>query len=171
MISFEELYPHFNPDAFHLPGEEVAGAMQPPAWQAARSAVELKGGQCPCCNQHVQVYRRQIYKRMAKCIQWLVSVYTGDWVNFKEGPVFRGGDNVKLKYWKLIVPHEEEVNLYKPTEIAIEFVANRYAIPKYAFVYDGVVRGFGDERIYIRECLDRDFSLDDLGIPVGGVNA
>lgn len=169
-VLFSDIYPRFSPDTFGLPGEQVSGAMQPPAWAVARAAVETKGGTCPCCGQHVQVYRRNIYKRMAKCIQWLVGVYTGDWVDFKEGPVFRGGDNVKLKYWRLIVADEDRDGYYKPTQIAIEFVANRFAIPKYAYVYDGHVHGFSSECVYIRECLNHDFSLEDLGIPMGGVN-
>lgn len=169
-MTFDEIYPSFNDAEFHLPGETVLGAMQPPAWLASRDAVQKKGGECPCCGQHIQVYRRQIYKRMAKCIQWVVSVYEGDWVNIKEGPVFRGGDNAKLKYWKLVLAHDDQDNLYKPTEIAIEFVANRFAIPKYAYVYNGMVQGFSSEKVLIRECLEGDFSFDDLGIPPGGVN-
>jgi len=165
MPSYHDVYPSFESGAFVLPGELHPGAMQPAAFTSARQAVGPKGSTCPCCGQHVQVYRRNIYKRMAKCILWLCSVYQGEWVNLKDGPNFRGGDNAKLAYWKLVIPHEDAESLYKPTKIAMEFVANRFAIPKYCYVYDGSVLGFGEERVYLADCLERDFDLNEIGIP------
>lgn len=165
MADYHEVYPSFDPEKFSLPGENVLGALQPQAFETARLAVTPKGSRCPCCGQHVQLYRRQVYKRMAKCILWLCSVYAGDWVNLKDGPVFRGGDNVKLLYWKLIVAHPDKESLYKPTNIAMAFIRNEFAIPKYCYVYNSMVMGFGEERIYINDCLERDFDMNELGIP------
>ena len=166
MPDYHAIYPTFDAEHFRLPGENVVGALQPRAFETARWAVGPKGATCPCCGQHVQVYRRNIYKRMAKCILWMVSVYDGGWIDLKDGPQFRGGDNVKLAYWKLIIPNEEQESLYKPTQIAIEFVANRFSIPKYCYVYDGRVLGFEEERVYLKDCLGHDFDLRDIGIPV-----
>jgi len=165
MADYNDVYPKFDADTFRLPGEDVEGAMQPPAFLVARLAVDEKGGNCPCCGQHVQVYRRNIYKRMAKCIQWVCNVYTGEWIDLKDGPTFRGGDNAKLQLWKLIVPHPEKESLYKPTKIAMEFVKNAFSIPKYCYVYDGNALGFSEERVFIKDCLQGDFDMSTIGIP------
>ncbi len=168
MPTFRDVYPLFDPDSFELPGSEREGeAVIVVAYQGAREAAAAKGGECACCGQHVQVYRRSIYKRMAKCLIWLATEYTENgqqWVSLKDGPAFRGGDNAKLSYWHLIVRHPTEEDLYKPTQLGMTFVAQRQTIPKYAYVYDGKVQGFSEERVQISECLEGDFNLDDLDI-------
>lgn len=167
-FTFQELYPTWDPDSFALPGAEVVQEQTcVSAAKAAAEAVSNKGGTCPCCGQHVQVYRRSIYKRMAKCLLWLVAEYQtqgGDWVSLKSGPVFRGGDNAKLSYWRLILRHDEETDLYKPTQIAVDFASRKISLPKYAYVYDGQVQGFSTERVYVDECLEGDFDLSDIGL-------
>lgn len=168
MPTYKQLYPKWDPDTFEMPGQSIVDEQTCiSAFVAARLATTNKGGSCPCCGQHVQIYRRSIYKRMAKCLIWLVAQYHengGDWVSLKDGPIFRGGDNAKLMYWHLIIRHDEETDLYKPTEIAVSFVAKKLSLPKYAYVYDGTVQGFSKERVYIDECLEKDFDLSELGI-------
>lgn len=168
MPTFRDVYPLFDPDSFELPGSEREGeAVIVVAYEGARAAAGAKGGECACCGQHVQVYRRSIYKRMAKCLIWLATEYTENgqqWVSLKDGPAFRGGDNAKLSYWHLIVRHPTEEDLYKPTQLGVDFVAQRQTIPKYAYVYDGKVQGFSEERVEISECLEGDFNLGDLDI-------
>lgn len=165
MPKYSDLYPRWDSEAFELPGAEIVGAIAPIAFKGAREAVGQKGGACPCCGQHVQVYRRSIYKRMAKCLIWLVSVYTGDWISLKGGPLFRGGDNAKLSYWHLIKHHPEDSDLYKPTKIGVRFAQRDLRLPKYAYVYDGMVQGFSKEKVNIDDCLEGDFDLSDIGIP------
>lgn len=167
MPTYTDLYPLWDPDDFELPGNQLkAPLLFERGRRASTQAIGQKGTTCPCCGQHVQVYRRTIYRRMAKTIVWLVAQYrtSQDWIDFKDGPIFRGGDNAKLLYWHLIVAHPERDNFYKPTQIAEKFVSRTLSIPKYAYVYNGVVKGFGHERVFINDCLEKDFDLAELGI-------
>lgn len=166
-MASQELYPRWDEQAFTLPGTQVFDQVCVVTFATARAATTNKGGSCPCCGQHVQVYRRKVYKLMAKCLIWLVGEYMargGEWISLKSGPRFRGGDNAKLLYWHLAVRHPEQDDLYKPTQLGVDFVARKVSIPKYAYVYDGRVQGFSPERVCIDECLEGDFVLDDIGI-------
>jgi hypothetical protein len=169
MPTYKELYPKWNPDAFQMPGTQIVDEQVcVTAFKAGQAAVRHKGGMCPTCGQHVQVYRRSIYKRMAKCLIWLWAQYNengGDWVSLKEGPIFRGGDNTKLMYWHLMVRHPDEPDRYKPTEIAVKFLKRELEIPKYAYVYNGSVQGFSKLTVSLDDCLEGDFDFSDLGIP------
>lgn len=107
---------------------------------------------------------------MAKCLVWLVAEYhrtDGDWVSLKNGPIFRGGDNAKLTYWHLTISSDDAPDLYKPTEIAVDFVAHKISLPKYAYVYDGKVLGFSREKVSIEDCVGKDFDFSSLGILPG----
>lgn len=173
---YERVFPQFDIDAFRLPATapgDASGHVLVQAHVAGQDAIKPKGGTCPCCGQHVQVYRRSIYKRMASCLLWLVAEHRaqgGAWVRLKDGPIFHGGDNAKLRYWSLLVDRSEyeedweEEGWYKPSGIALKFCKRALRVPKYAYVYNGSVLGFSAERVGIEECLGNDFSLADLGI-------
>ncbi len=168
MTTFVQVFPRFDPDTFMLTGYLGGDVLlRDAAYRGARLAVETKGGSCECCGQTVKVYRRSIYKHMARCLIWLVTEYAHngqEWVNLKEGPVFRGGDNTKLAYWGLMVAHPTvEENLYKPTELGVDFVIHKATVPRYAYVYDGRVYGFSQEQRGIAECLKGGgFNKDEL---------
>lgn len=166
MPDFIPVFPRFDPDTFQLPGAGVEHTVNSAAYRGARLAVETKGAQCECCGQTVKVYRRSIYKHMARCLIWLVTRYAEngqEWVNLKEGPVFRGGDNTKLAYWSLMVPHPTvDENLYKPTQLGVDFVVKGATVPRYAYVYDGRVYGFSQEQRGIAQCLRGGFNKDEL---------
>lgn len=168
MVTYKELYPVWDPDDFEMPGMGIVDEQTcVSALKASRAACRPQGGSCPCCGQHVQIYRRSIYKKMAKCLIWLVAQYHrlgGDWVSLKDGPIFRGGDNAKLSYWHLIFRHEEHQDLYMPTQISTAFVAGEKRLPKYAYVYNGKVQGFSKKKIFISECFDGDFDVGTIGL-------
>lgn len=150
------VFPRFDPDTFELVGRRSSESLSDAAYRGARYAVETKGGRCECCGQTIKVYRRSIYRHMARCLIWLVTRYAqdGEWVNLKEGPVFRGGDNTKLTYWGLMTPHPTiEENLYKPTQLGVDFVVNKATVPRYAYVYNGEVLGFSQEHRGVVECV------------------
>lgn len=158
MSVYVPVFPRFDPDTFMLAGSLRAGvSLSDAAYRGARLAVGAKGASCECCGQTVKVYRRSIYKHMARCLIWLVTEYAHNgqqWVNLKEGPVFRGGDNTKLAYWGLIVPHPTvDENLYKPTQLGVDFVIYQAPVPRYAYVYDGRVYGFSQEQRDISACI------------------
>ncbi len=166
MPNYVPIFPRFDPDAFELVGRRSNGPLSDAAYRGARNAVETKGGPCECCGQTVKVYRRSIYKHMARCLIWLVTRYAEngqEWIHLQEGPVFRGGDNTKLVYWGLMIPHPTvDENLYKPTQLGVDFVVNGATVPRYAYVYDGLVLGFSQEHRGIAQCLRGGFNKDEL---------
>lgn len=157
MSDYVHVFPRFDPDLFELPGRSSTSSVTDAAYRGARFAIETKGGKCECCGQTVKVYRRSIYKHMARCLIWIVRRYAEngqEWVNLKEGPVFRGGDNTKLAYWGLVIPHPTiDENLYKPTQLGVDFVVNGAIVPRYAYIYDGRVLGFSQEQRGIADCI------------------
>lgn len=160
-------YNLWNPSKFYLPGAGmVLELTAQSALKAGRGALKNDGTSCPCCGQHVQVYRRSVYARMAECLLWLVQEHYergGEWVSLKSGPVFRGGDNTKLLYWKLIEKHPVTDDLYRPTQLGKDFAKRKVAIPKYAFVYNGEVQGFSDETVTIVDCCEN-FNFATIGL-------
>lgn len=170
---YDKLYPVWDPDKFTFPGTSIFEQVCVVAFRAVRHAIRKKGGECPCCGQHIQVYQRSIYKRMAKCLIWVVAQYQrsgGEWVSIKDGPLFHGGDNAKLVYWHLLIRNTHTSNLYKPTQLAVDFTHGKVSVPKHAFVYNGKVRGFSQEHVTIKDCLEGDFDLSDIGISAWGLN-
>lgn len=163
----------WDPDGFRFPGGKRAGMLAMHQKYAAFRAANQKGGStCPCCTQHVQVYRRRIYKRMAKVMFWLVREFqkTGSWVVLKDGPLFRGGDNAKLAYWGLVQTrprreveaHKRNSGEWMPTALGLRFAEGKATVPRYAYIYNGSVVGYGEPMITIGDCLEGDFNLDDL---------
>jgi len=85
-----------------------------------------KGAVCPCCKQHVKIYRRALGSQMARWLIWLVRTWeqkqagvrspvsgqlmhlecNHPWIDVKLSPV-RGGDYAKLIHWELV---EHKVN-------------------------------------------------------------
>lgn len=169
-ILFETIW---SPEDFTFPGKDRPGLLNVHRKRAAyRAANEKGGGTCPCCGQHVQVYRRRIYTRMAKVMQWLVDEFerTGDWVKLKDGPLFRGGDNAKLVYWGLaqtkprrsVQTNKRHSGEWMPTALGIRFVKGETQIPEYVHVYNGRVVGYSRSLVSIADCLSGDFDLEDI---------
>lgn len=95
-----------------------------------------KGAICPCCKQHVKIYRRVLGSQMARWLIWLVRTWEtllpergihprpaaqlhdrlspegpdhrDWWIDIKQSPV-RGGDYAKLVHWGLIEQKETEL--------------------------------------------------------------
>jgi hypothetical protein len=139
---------------------------------AFRAAHEKGGTTCPCCDQHAEVYKRRIYKRMAKAMLWLVEEFerTGDFVKLKDGPLFRGGDNAKLVYWALaqtkprrsVETHKRNSGEWMPTGLGIQFVKGHTSIPEYVYIYNGRVVGYSESLVSITDCLEGDFNYEDI---------
>ncbi len=163
----------WDPAAFRFPGKSRPGMLGVHRKQTAfRAANEKGGGTCPCCNQHVQVYKRRIYTRMAKVMLWLVEEFerTGEWVKLKDGPLFRGGDNAKLIYWGLaqtkprrqVQSNKRHSGEWMPTGLGLRFAKGEAKIPEYVYVYNGKVVGYSANVVSISECLEGDFDLEDI---------
>lgn len=148
--TYEELYPCFDINDFELIGER-SHEVSTVAFRTRQKAIK-KGTSCPCCGRHVQLYGRTIYTGMAQCLVWLCREYYlngGQWVVLKDGPVFLGGDNAKLKHWFVMTQHKNKAGLWEPTNVGIDFVSGRQAIPKFVYLYDNKILGYSTEQITI----------------------
>jgi len=132
------------------------------------------GGNCPCCGQRFQLYRRKLNSGMAATLVWLVMFYdtVRDWVDVPEvGPKFvnRSREIGKLLHWGMVELHpgtggkaSRTSGLWKPTDEGALFAAEETKVSKYVYLYNNQVEGFSDETISIREALVDRFDYDEL---------
>lgn len=130
-----------------------------------------KGVKCPCCQQSVKMYKRQITANVARDLMRLVRESDGEWwLHRKTFMVLSGagGDFAKLRFWGLV---EEKTNeetgkrtsgLWKPTVKGMDFINNRIRVPKYAYLYNQKFRGYGDETVNIIEVFGTRFDYSTL---------
>jgi hypothetical protein len=127
-----------------------------------------KGVVCPCCEQHVKVYRRTMTSAMAYTALVLYKVSgPGQFVNVPKvlnghGSVAAGGDYAKLVYWGLLeggsAPGE-----YRVTVRGRDFVECRIAVPKAVYVYNGIpIREDSSENVTIVDAMGAKYSYDSL---------
>ena len=109
------------------------------------------GANCPCCAQHVKLYKRKLNSGMAA---GLVIMYRHHFANRSEPfdthkLLFRGrrldADFAKLRFWGLItrveadtegVNHPRRGSKYKITEDGCRFVERQISVPKYVYLYN-----------------------------------
>lgn len=128
------------------------------------------GMRCPCCDQMVKIYRRQVYAEMAK---FLTQIYRGagrEWCHTPSlVPELRGGDTAKLVHWGLIesMPGEREdgskrTGWWRVTEKGEQWLHGRVSIPKYALIYNGEFLGFDGGPVTIHDALGERFDYREL---------
>jgi hypothetical protein len=129
---------------------------------------------CPCCDQLVKVYRRNIAGSTAyDLIRFANGTSLGEERHIRHITMRSsgGGDFAKLLYWGLV---EEAVNtstnkrtsgMWRITPKGYDFVLNKLAIPKYALVYNGKFLGFEGDSVTIEDCLGTNFNYRELMAP------
>jgi hypothetical protein len=135
------------------------------------------GIECPCCGQFAKEYRRQIHSTMAAWLCDLVRRWTFERRAYHVGecgPRLRsrtgGGDEAKLRYWKLIeeIPKDPEntatrtSGYWRPTKAGIYFAHRAASTPKYCYVFDTKVLRFDGPRITIVDALGNKFNYAEL---------
>ena len=135
-----------------------------------RSNLE-KGSDCPCCNQKVKSYRRNLNYAMSLC---LIKLSGMDQKFHHVSKIVEGISNTgtadfsKLKYWGLIQEKEnldtskKNSGFWKITESGINFAQNKTNLPKYVTIYNKINLGFSSEEINIIEALGYKFNYYDL---------
>lgn len=129
---------------------------------------------CPCCNQNVYLYDRQIYKTMA---EQLIELYRlsrtrrGFYhISKLKPPKSGGGDFSKLRYWGLVEPEpknddpeKRSSGNWRITQKGIDFVEERITIPKFCYTYNKKPLKLGGPDVSILDCLAKDrFRYDEL---------
>lgn len=146
-----------------------------------------QGASCPCCDQWVQLYEREIHGSMARVLiilhrhflrenpMWIhVPSFLED-LSVQLGAAVRGGDWAKLRYWGLIEEKPKEtkpakrkdgskrVGFYRVTEKGHAFAKGEIKVPRAALVYNERHLGFSaDREVSIVDCLGKEFNYDEL---------
>lgn len=140
------------------------------------------GVYCPCCSQLVKIYERDITGSMAY-VAILIHRYflhnQGEgWLHVPEylsnmsviGAAVRGGDWVKLRYWKIIEEKPEEkrkdgsnrAGFYRITPTGISFVKGEIKVPKSILIYNDKFIKYGKGTVSIHDCLGKKFDYSAL---------
>lgn len=141
------------------------------------------GVECPCCTQLCKLYRRKLNSNMAGGLCWLVRTWLSrcqpgyideqpHWVYLPgDGPrwlIKTGGQFSVLEHWGLIehMPNDDVTKrcsgYWRPTELAINFVQRRCAVPSHVFLFNNTVEGWSDKQIDVDEALNNVFDYQEL---------
>lgn len=125
------------------------------------------GTHCPCCEQHVQMYRRKLHRGMALQLIEFVRKYKaahGRWVRAPRP----SGDFGKLEFWGLIEPRintkrsTRTSGYWRPTDKGLRFVRGEIAVDAFALIYNNRIQGFEGPTVTISDCLGQPFSYEEL---------
>lgn len=135
------------------------------------------GTECPCCGQHVKLYKRKINSTMALGLCLIVKqkeigeeFHLLDFFKaIKNVPSGIVGDIPKLRFWGFIEPKKEtqkdgnpNSGYYSLTEAGKLFASNRTKVNKYLFLYKNKIREKSDETTFISDCFKDKFNYDEL---------
>ena len=141
------------------------------------SANYKKGVECPCCKQHVRLYKRKFNSVMARTLIRLYVLTRDKKVVFHhvkdivQGISSTGtNDFSKLVYWGLIQEKVKDPDdkihrtsgYWRITDKGREFIEHKFLLPKYVFVYNSECRGISGEETDIKQALTEKFNYDEL---------
>lgn len=129
----------------------------PEARAAVRRMAE-KGGECPCCDQYVKIYRRNLNSGMANVLlrvhRYFLRHPDHEWLHvskFLAEHKIQRADEAKLCFWGLLIKQGGERKdgskrngFYRISEKGIEFAEGRLAVPKYVWLLNNKVLGFSN---------------------------
>ncbi len=139
-----------------------------------------KGGQCPCCHQRVQFYRRTLTTSMAYALIVIDTHFrtSPEWLHVPQyltevgaDEAARGGDYAKLKDWGFIEPQpgkraddSSRTGFWRITESGKAFVRGEIRAPKIIEMYNQrpTGRSVSDETVSIQEALGTRFDYTKL---------
>jgi len=139
-----------------------------------------KGGQCPCCHQRVQFYKRTLTSAMAYALVVIERRFRteSDWLHVPQyltaigaAEASRGGDYAKLRDWGFIDPkpgkRDDESNRngwWKITATGRAFARGEIRAPRRIEMYNQkpTRRDIGSETISIQEALGQRFDYGKL---------
>lgn len=125
--------------------------------------------ECPCCNSHIQTYRRTISSSQ---VYWLVLLNKFSkgglrYVDFKimsnrlyEALGRNASDYPLISHWGLIECDPDQAGHYKITEKGKEFLAGTIQVPKYLYFTNNKVWKQSPE--YISSHDTKNFDVTDL---------
>lgn len=139
-------------------------------WQ---QVIKGEGGRCPCCQRWGKIYLRKINNSMARSLIWLCNTPLNEagWVDIpRTAPrwLVRTNQLPTLRWWDLVERHvagDKKVKhsgFWRPTGKGKAFVEGLIKMPVGVWTYDATVVKYTDEMVSIKECLDEDFSYEEV---------
>jgi hypothetical protein len=127
-----------------------------------------KGITCPCCEQKVKLYKRQITSSMAYQLVCLAKVKTVGFIHVEKwrsnvnasGGTMGGGEHSKLQFWGLI--ETDGKGYWKITQEGREFAFGQGTVRKFARIFNNTFLGFDGPQVTIQGCLGVRYMLADL---------
>lgn len=134
-----------------------------------------KGVECPCCGQHVKMYKRKLNSGMALFLMGLYKLtcksmpmfYSNKQIMEKMNINTSSLDYSVMKHFDLIAPRVSELGkkdsgYWMITAKGVRFAAGHDSINKHVFLYNNKRQGFSDETITIKEALGSKFDYEEL---------
>ncbi len=135
-----------------------------------------KGTVCPCCGQHVQLYRYSMFATSARA---LIALYKLDQ---NSGRIYfhvrdfaeQGSENrraphfTELRFWGLVEPmantdtDKKASGYWRITDKGRDFVEGNVYVRSHILIYNGKFRGFDGDEINIQDALNKKFSYAEL---------
>jgi hypothetical protein len=127
-----------------------------------------KGTMCPCCDQKVKLYKRQITSSMAFQLVCLAKIKTVDFIHvekwrsdvFVNGGTMGGGEHSRLQLWGLIETNGK--GGWRITNDGREFAFGQGTVRKFVRVYNNTFFGFDGPQVSIQGCLGLRYMLANL---------
>lgn len=134
-------------------------------------ALDGESRDCPCCGQHVKLYKRIVDSTIAR---QLIKLYQKNGKNeyVHVSQLIINGTSVcdmsRARFWGLITEQENKnedkrsSGYWMLTERGLNFVERRVKIPRYKMMYNKTVIDTRGEYVSIDECLGKKFSYKEL---------
>jgi hypothetical protein len=135
----------------------------------------VDGAACPCCKQHVRVYRRKLTATAAQAVAELYAEHGLDFghlptVAQKHMPerAHQGGYLVLGAHWSLISeerhlrPDTGRAGYWRVTPLAEQWLRGEASVPKYARIYAGRCLGLEGDLVTVADVLDENFDFAEL---------
>lgn len=142
-----------------------------PMWAArqwTKDQAESGGGECPCCGQRSQVYKRSINSGMARSLVIMYGKAGKNWINVPSAVGGKSREEGKLRYWGLVTESNNHradgghAGWWRVTDKGENFILDGLNVPKYALIYDGTLVRLDGDPVDIKYCIRNRFDLSQL---------
>lgn len=146
--------------------------------QAELRAQIYDGTQCPCCLQHVQIYKRPLTASMIQAMVLLYHapanadgfVHVEQYLKSVKCSSAIRGDVSKLRFWNFIQPKDtgEDTKIkrgngyYKLLQAGKDFIFARIQVHSHAKIYNNCFLGYDGKLVTVHSVVKKKFDLQKL---------
>lgn len=111
------------------------------------------GVRCPCCDQHAQLYKRKLGRRMVRSLVLMYKHHGTEYQNLSSTVGSQGREEGKLAYWGLIKRAPNRPGWWKVTARGERFVKRQISVPSHVMVYNGRARKMVGKNVTVAQCV------------------